>query len=310
MTKNKKLIVNKLCCYLLVVIQSLVFASLSFSADKVYYYHTDHVGTPMSMTDSSGTTVWEADYLPFGEESEITASKENKQRFVGKEKDEETDLYYFGARYLDARIGRFTKPDPVGINESDLLNPQKFNRYNYSLNNPYRYVDPDGNTPWDIVDFGFFAHSAYQFAKKPSWSTGGDLALDTVGLLPLVPSLGTIKVVGKGYSKLLSAPKFYDWKPGTDIVSTVLKEDTKMYRISGGSAEKAGKFLTPVKPQNTHDARRLLNLPDGNTGKYIGEVTVSAGTRVQSGTAYGGGKQVKLLQDIPDKSFGPRKIFK
>ena len=144
MTKNKKLIFNKLCCYLIVFIQSLVFASVSFSADKVYYYHTDHVGTPMSMTDSSGTTVWEADYLPFGEESEITVSTENKQRFVGKEKDEETDLYYFGARYLDARTGRFTKPDPVGIRESDLINPQKFNRYNYSLNNPFKYIDSDG----------------------------------------------------------------------------------------------------------------------------------------------------------------------
>jgi RHS repeat-associated protein len=67
--------------------------------------------------------------------------------------DEETGLVSMGARYLDPRTGRFTQPDPVGlvdpatgkVNQEMLLNPQRLNRYVYALNNPYRYVDPEGD---------------------------------------------------------------------------------------------------------------------------------------------------------------------
>ncbi len=107
------------------------------------------------MTDDSGSVVWRADYLPFGEENIISGTLENDLRFVGKENDKETGLYYFGARYMEAMIGRFIAPDPIGavdartgnVNQKSLLNPQGFNRYTYSLNNPYKYVDPDGRWP-------------------------------------------------------------------------------------------------------------------------------------------------------------------
>ncbi|MCL5022338.1 MAG: RHS repeat-associated core domain-containing protein [Nitrospirae bacterium] len=77
-------------------------------------------------------------------------------KFVGKEKDKETGLQYFGARYMKDEIGRFITVDPVGpvdprtskTNYAMLANPQRLNRYAYSLNNPYRYVDPDGRMPW------------------------------------------------------------------------------------------------------------------------------------------------------------------
>ncbi|HCE68179.1 MAG TPA: hypothetical protein DER40_11850 [Geobacter sp.] len=131
-----------------------------FAADQVYYYHTDPAGTPLSMTDSNGTVVWKADYKPFGEEYAVTGSAANDKRFVGKEKDEETGLSYFGARYEDAKIGRFTAVDPVSAvdpitgktNEKVLLNPQRLNAYAYTLNNPYRFVDPDGRDVAFTVD--------------------------------------------------------------------------------------------------------------------------------------------------------------
>lgn len=176
------------------------------TADQVYFYHNDPAGTPLAMTDASGTVVWKADYKPFGEEHSTTGAAANDRRFVGKEKDEETGFSYFGARYEDAKTGRFIAPDPVRAvdanssktNEKMLLDPQRLNTYAYSVNNPYRYVDPDGNTPWDIVDFGFFAHSVYKFGQEPSWSNAGDLGLNTLGLLPIVPSIGVVKVVGEG----------------------------------------------------------------------------------------------------------------
>jgi len=125
----------------------------------VYFYHTDPAGTPLAMTDEGGSVVWRADYLPFGEENLISGTLANDYKFVGKEMDKETGLYYFGARYMEAMIGRFISPDPVGavdartgkIHDNHLFDPQRLNYYAYGLNNPYRYVDPDGNDPYNIV---------------------------------------------------------------------------------------------------------------------------------------------------------------
>ncbi len=116
----------------------------------LYFYHTDPAGTALAMTNTSGSVVWKTDYKPFGEEQSITGTIENNEKFTGKEKDKETGLYYFGARYLGPKIGRFVTVDPAGITEKDLLNPQKLNRYAYSLNNPYRYIDPDGKWPTPV----------------------------------------------------------------------------------------------------------------------------------------------------------------
>ena len=52
------------------------------------------------------------------------------------------------ARYYDERIGRFLSNDPVGFRSS---RPVSFNRYTYSANNPYRYIDPDGSVPIVVV---------------------------------------------------------------------------------------------------------------------------------------------------------------
>ena len=119
----------------------------AYSGEAVYFYHIDPAGTPLAMTDVNGNVVWRADYLPFGEENIINETVENDFKFVGKEQDKETGLYYFGARYMEPMIGRFISPDPIGmidsqtgkVNQKTLINPQRLNRYTYSLNNPYRF---------------------------------------------------------------------------------------------------------------------------------------------------------------------------
>jgi RHS repeat-associated protein len=69
------------------------------------------------------------------------------QKFTSKERDVETGLDYFGARYLSAAQGRFTSPDPL-LNSGRPTEPQSWNRYAYTLNNPLRYVDPTGLYVW------------------------------------------------------------------------------------------------------------------------------------------------------------------
>jgi len=63
-----------------------------------------------------------------------------KYKYTGKEKDI-TGLYYYGARYYDPTIGRFITRDPI---KGSIMNPQTLNPYVYCLNNPMKYVDPDG----------------------------------------------------------------------------------------------------------------------------------------------------------------------
>ena len=65
------------------------------------------------------------------------------QQFTSKERDNESNLDYFGARYFSGAQGRFTTVDPL-MASAKASDPQTWNRYAYALNNPLRYVDPNG----------------------------------------------------------------------------------------------------------------------------------------------------------------------
>jgi RHS repeat-associated protein len=67
-----------------------------------------------------------------------------RQRFTGKERDTETGLDYFGARYYSSSIGRFTSPDPLYLDMRRLSDPQQSSLHNYARNNPLKYIDPNG----------------------------------------------------------------------------------------------------------------------------------------------------------------------
>ena len=115
------------------------------SGQVLEYYHLDALGSLRAVTNQNGDVIARHDFLPFGEEypgPQVTARE--RKLFTGKERDAETGLDYFGARYYEARIGRFTTVDPVTNLEGSLVDPRKWNRYAYVLNNPLRYIDKDG----------------------------------------------------------------------------------------------------------------------------------------------------------------------
>lgn len=70
--------------------------------------------------------------------------------FTGKERDAESGNDYFGASYYASSMGRWLSPDPGPVSRNHLANPQKWNKYNYTLNNPLRYFDPDGQVEKDV----------------------------------------------------------------------------------------------------------------------------------------------------------------
>jgi len=129
----------------------LLLGSSAGTADVVEAVITDALGNVRVITDDQGNILERHDYLPFGEECTTGPCASNPgvgagqpRKFTGKERDQETGLDYFGARYYGSKIGRFTTVDPSMTIRENVLDPQRWNRYAYGRNNPLRFVDPDG----------------------------------------------------------------------------------------------------------------------------------------------------------------------
>jgi RHS repeat-associated protein len=118
------------------------------------YLTTDHLGSTRVVTNESGGVRARHDYLPFGEEipanvggrqnvAGYAATDGTRQRFTSKERDTESGLDYFGARYYSSAQGRFTSVDPLRAS-AHPGDPQSWNRYTYALNRVTVAIDPDG----------------------------------------------------------------------------------------------------------------------------------------------------------------------
>jgi RHS repeat-associated protein len=128
----------------------------TIDANGTRYTTPDHLGSPRVVTNSSAGIVSRHDYMPFGEElgagtgARTTAmgfpgpSDGLRQKFTAKERDVETGLDYFNARYYASVQGRFMGSDPLFIEANRLEFPQSWNLYVYTRNNPLRFIDPDG----------------------------------------------------------------------------------------------------------------------------------------------------------------------
>lgn len=105
------------------------------------YQVSDHLGSMAVELDNNGNVLSYEEYSAFGQTTyraaENSLTKPKGYRFSGKEKDLETGLYYFGARYYAPWLGRWISPDPVGIGDGP-------NVYCYVSCNPVLFVDPDG----------------------------------------------------------------------------------------------------------------------------------------------------------------------
>ena len=106
------------------------------------FYLTDHLGSSNIATDISGRVLEVIEYYPYGRIRYQETKKDlSYYKFTGKELDEESDLFYFGARYYDPVVCRFISVDPL---EAKYYKPQDFNMYGYCRNNPVNLIDPTG----------------------------------------------------------------------------------------------------------------------------------------------------------------------
>ena len=118
--------------------------------EETFFYHSDHLGSTSYITDDHANITQYDAYLPYGEllVDEHSSSEELPYKFNGKQFDEETGLYYYGARYMNPVVSFWYGVDPLAEKY------QSIGGYVYCIGNPVKYFDPDGNTPWAAVAEG------------------------------------------------------------------------------------------------------------------------------------------------------------
>jgi RHS repeat-associated protein len=164
----------------------------ALATGQLHFYYADHLGSTRMVTDAQGAMSTcapsprlsgedESDFYPFGAEIPICDRDSNALKFTGKERDSETGLDYFGARYYGSNMGRWSSPDILNLTEDRIFNPTNtLNKYAYAANNPLRFGDPDGRdvTALFLPPHGLFPGHFMLFAHNP---LNGQSALMSLG---------------------------------------------------------------------------------------------------------------------------------
>lgn len=162
---------------------------------QVSYLTQDHIGSPRINTDQNGVVIARHDYHPFGEEINTSqraggigyTADDNRNKFTGYERDNESLLDYAKARMYGYTHGRFTSPDPAKMTKARVSDPQHWNLYVYARNNPILMIDPNGEFPWTFHIRSFIYTSTVGGAfrgdgRTPSLETNPEKATSRVRL--------------------------------------------------------------------------------------------------------------------------------
>ena len=114
---------------------------------RTYWYHPDHLGSSSYITNVEGIVTQHMEYMPYGESlvEEHQNSINTPYKFNGKELDDESGNYYYGARYYNPKFSFWLSVDPLAEKFYDT------SPYTYVSNNPLRYIDPTGMSQEDII---------------------------------------------------------------------------------------------------------------------------------------------------------------
>ena len=209
------------------VMQEEKSGKMTTTEQGAYYYHPDHLGSSSVVTDKAGKFYEQIEYFPYGEtwinnkaNSEQTSSP---YKFTAKEYDEETGLYYYGARYYDAKLSRWCSADPAiedylpsGDEEYDaylpgiggVFNSINLDAYHYAGDNPIKLIDPNGREQkrnkdswsWLILNYftgGLWEKSTGQYAND-SAAAGTGFSDEMLRATADFTIAGDIKVLATG----------------------------------------------------------------------------------------------------------------
>jgi RHS repeat-associated protein len=155
-------------------------ARIDLPAGSVHYYLSDHLKSTSMVVSAAGAIEEDSDYSSFGTEYPIIGAGLNRYKFTGKERDPESGLDYFGARYYSNGLGRFISADwsatPIPVPYADFGDPQSLNQYSYVRNIPTVKVDADGHE-------GGYTYNANGSMTAPTEATtDGHPIRDTIAL--------------------------------------------------------------------------------------------------------------------------------
>jgi RHS repeat-associated protein len=160
----------------------------SHSPRATRYQFSNHLGSAALELDESAQIVSYEEYTPYGSTSyqavRSVTETPKRYRYTGKERDEETGLYYHGARYYAPWLGRWTATDPKGIDANIDL-------YTYAIDNPVRLFDPSGQDWRDSL----------------SWTQRAALWVDEEVIQTSPVAKGVVKNLEKRGEAFLNAPK-------------------------------------------------------------------------------------------------------
>jgi len=156
-----------------------------------YYFLKDHLGNVKVIVDASGNRIAHTDMYPFGFEMpgrvHDSSSVDGRYKFTGKERDTETKYDYFGARYYDARVGRWLQVDPMAEKYPG------WSPYVYVHNSPLKYIDPTGE---QVISIYGTARGMFTFGGSISYG----IAFDLQGNVGFVRRFGFKGGLGLGLS--------------------------------------------------------------------------------------------------------------
>lgn len=278
------------------------------NAEPVYRV-LDHLGTEVGTVTSNHILTNPLDYAPFGQV--IAGNTNDPYLFTGKERDTESGLDYFGARYYASSMGRWMSPDwaekPEAVPYSSLENPQSLNLYGYVGNNPLSHADADGHCD----------------ANGQNCSTWDHIAGAVGGVLNIVPqSINLINSLGNAALSLTSTsyriPMLDEIQPDTHAsMGGLTTGAAAQILVPVGDIGKGAQILENAAKGAASEARVLADLgvaknteavvgsegrsiPDFQTTTTVGEVkdvqTVSntRQLRIQKDAALDSGRQHEL----------------
>ncbi len=299
-------------------------------ADAVTYNLEDQIGSSVARLDINGIIIDREEYYPFGDSSLRTFTKK-RYRYVGKEKDLESGLYYYGARYYQPWTCRFISIDPLA-SDYPFYTP-----YNYAGNKPINKIDIDGMQEegaqtkpgsnsnnigsanegsaqnWQFTTPGGQKVRFQEDFQRASITTesGFESLKDVDALVPLEKGMMTnFDVNGVRYNSFFQLQQDGSWKFGgywdkDHNVYNKFKED------SGGNAEPNTPRDIAVSPEeqvanNQENSSAISDENIQSTGKVAGNSGIVGSVMEQSYKA-GSTQSVRYAQKIP-KANNPNRV--
>ncbi|WP_435105862.1 RHS repeat domain-containing protein [Arhodomonas sp. AD133] len=260
----------------------LTLAQSATAAEQVTYYHNDALGSPVAATDESGSLLWRQHYGPWG--APLKPVSGDPRGYTGKPSDSDTGLQDFQARWYDAEIARFHAIDPAGFTESNI---HSFNRYMYSNNNPYRYVDPDGRVAVSALVAaaawaGGAAWTAYDtyntYEENGAAAAAGTLAVD--GAISLAGG-----VLAKGAAKW--GTRYLRQADDSPIatVDDIIRESKPGLKTKGRSQqfERDGDLSQAYQDFDSLKPKDVRDIPNGKVGRLDDDSTAIVRSRSTGG---------------------------